>query len=273
MIRKFQEDDLDRVMQLWLSGNLEAHPFIPETYWISQYETVREQIPQADVFLYETEGVICGFVGLIGRYIAGIFVEKTCRAQGIGSLLLAYIKARSTAFSLQVYRDNQRAVAFYLREGFSVVSGDIDADTGAYALTMAWERDSAAANDWEHLYRAAMQVLRPREISPRMEAGGVAAALLTKGGQIYTGVCIDTACSLGMCAERNAIAHMLTCGEQEIVKILAVDAAGNILVPCGACREAMLQLGGRAEEIELLTDAREQRVRRLGELLPEWWGR
>ena len=68
---------------------------------------------------------------------------------------------------------------------------------------------------WERLYNAALQVQNPREISPFIEAGGVAAALLTKGGNIYVGVCIDTACTLGMCAERSAIANMITNGEHE----------------------------------------------------------
>lgn len=59
-------------------------------------------------------------------------------------------------------------------------------------------------------------------VSGYIEAGQVAAALMTKSGNIYTGICIDTACSLGMCAERNAIAHMLTCGESEIRKLAVV---------------------------------------------------
>ena len=65
---------------------------------------------------------------------------------------------------------------------------------------------------WEELYTAARKVQNARAISPFIDAGGVAAALLTKAGNIYTGVCIDTDASLGMCAERNAMACMITHG-------------------------------------------------------------
>ena len=66
---------------------------------------------------------------------------------------------------------------------------------------------------WQDLYNEAKSKLNPRVISPFIDAGRVAAALLTKGGNIYTGACIDTSCTLGMCAERNAIVNMITNGE------------------------------------------------------------
>ena len=65
---------------------------------------------------------------------------------------------------------------------------------------------------WEELYTAARKVHNHRALSHFIAAGGDAAALRTKAGNIYTGVCIDTAASLGMCAERNAIACMITHG-------------------------------------------------------------
>lgn len=63
---------------------------------------------------------------------------------------------------------------------------------------------------------------------------------ITKAGNVYVGVCIDTACSLGMCAERNAIASMLTNGESQIDKIVAVMPNGKPCEPCGSCREYMM---------------------------------
>ena len=78
---------------------------------------------------------------------------------------------------------------------------------------------------WDKLYNAAVKVQNSRKISPFIDAGGVAAAILTKQGNIYVGVCIDTACTLGMCAERNAIANMITNGESRIDKVVAVMMA------------------------------------------------
>lgn len=126
---------------------------------------------------------------------------------------------------------------------------------------------------WDKLYNAAIKVQNDRTVSPFVDAGGVAAALVTKAGNIYVGVCIDTACTLGMCAERNAIANMITNGESKIDKIVAVMGSGGVGSPCGACREFMRQLDENSGEIEILTDYEKKTTVRLDELVPDWWGK
>lgn len=127
-------------------------------------------------------------------------------------------------------------------------------------------------NIWDKLYNEARRVQNDRVISPFIEAGGVAAALITKAGNIYVGVCIDTASTLGMCAERNAIANMITNGESQIDKIVAVMPDGKVGSPCGACREYMMQLDKDSGEIEILLDLESKKTIRLKELIPDWWG-
>ena len=128
-------------------------------------------------------------------------------------------------------------------------------------------------NVWDTLYKKALEVQNGRVISPFVDAGGVAAAILTVSGNVYVGVCIDTACSLGMCAERNAIANMITHGENEIDKVVAVMSDGRVGSPCGACREMMMQLSPRSDEIEILTDIESKATVKLGDLMPDWWGK
>lgn len=125
---------------------------------------------------------------------------------------------------------------------------------------------------WNDLYNAACKVQNDRKVSPFIDAGGVAAALITKAGNIYVGVCIDTACSLGMCAERNAIANMITNGESQIDKIVAVMPNGKLGTPCGACREYMMQLDANSGDIEILLDLDNRKTVLLKELIPNWWG-
>lgn len=127
-------------------------------------------------------------------------------------------------------------------------------------------------SEWEKLYSEAKKAQNNRVISPFVEAGGVSAALLTKNGNIYTGVCIDSACSLGMCAERNAIASMITNGESKIKKIVAIMSNGEIGLPCGACRELMMQLDKDSGDIEILLDLEKNKTIFLKDLLPNWWG-
>ena len=126
---------------------------------------------------------------------------------------------------------------------------------------------------WDILYEKALEVQNGRVISPFVDAGGVAAAILTKKGNIYVGVCIDTCCSLGMCAERNAIANMITNGESEIDKVVVVMSDGGVGSPCGACRELMMQLSSESYKIEILTDKEAKTTVTLGEMMQEWWGR
>ena len=125
---------------------------------------------------------------------------------------------------------------------------------------------------WKKLYEEARKVQNGRTVSPFIEAGGVAAAILTKAGNIYVGVCIDTACTLGMCAERNAIANMITHGESKISKVVAVMPDGSVGSPCCACREMMMQLDADSGEIEFLMDVETEATVKLKELVPDWWG-
>lgn len=127
-------------------------------------------------------------------------------------------------------------------------------------------------NIWDELYDAAKAVLNARRVSDYVTCGEVAAAILSRSGRIYTGICIDTCSTLGICAERNAIFNMLTNGEQEIDKVLCILPDGSNGAPCGACRELMVQLmPGRYKEIEIMLDYSTGRTIKLGEITPEWW--
>lgn len=141
MIRRFETKDTKRVMQIWLEANIETHDFVPSEYWRSHYQSVQEQLLQADIYVYEHDNEIQGFVGMTDDYLAGIFVDKKFRSMGIGKCLLECVKKNYSSFSLNVYQKNRRALNFYLREGLSVVSKEVDEDTGETDYTMMWNKD------------------------------------------------------------------------------------------------------------------------------------
>ena len=125
---------------------------------------------------------------------------------------------------------------------------------------------------WTELQNAAISVIKPRQVSRIIEAGGVAAAVESKSGNIYNGVCVDTACTLGVCAERNAIFNMITNGEDELNRVIAVSSNGKVVPPCGACRELMVQLmPENYKNIQIMIDYDKNRIITLNELTPEWW--
>lgn len=138
MIRNFEPRDLGRVMELWLEGNLDAHGFVPASYWTSNAPVVRELLMQAELTVWEEDGVVRGFAGMQDDYLAGIFVDKAYRSAGVGKQLLDHVKAAHPAFTLNVYKRNEGAVAFYLREGLAVLEEGVDPDTGEADHTMKW---------------------------------------------------------------------------------------------------------------------------------------
>ena len=122
---------------------------------------------------------------------------------------------------------------------------------------------------FEELYVRARSVLNPRRLSADAEAGSVGAALLGASGAVYVGVCIDTSCSMGFCAEHAAAAAMVTAGENRVLKMVAVAADGRILPPCGRCREFISQLHDENLATEVLVE--DGVIVALRDLLPFDW--
>lgn len=121
----------------------------------------------------------------------------------------------------------------------------------------------------ETLIQKAKEVAKPVTLSTKASAGNVGAALITEAGNIYTGICIDTCCSMGFCAEHNAIGSMLTQGEKNIVTIVAVNSEGKIYAPCGRCREFISQISEYNLNTKVLLDG--GRTSSIAQLLPELW--
>jgi cytidine deaminase len=127
-----------------------------------------------------------------------------------------------------------------------------------------------STKSFENLFQIAVATVNERQISSNSWAGSVAAAILTDKGNVYTGVCIDTPCSMGFCAEHAAIAAMVTAGETRIVKLTAVmGRTGKAIPPCGRCREFICQIDDENDKCEVLLD--EGRIVTIGELLPDRW--
>lgn len=131
---------------------------------------------------------------------------------------------------------------------------------------------------WTKLLEAAKKEYHPEDLSPFFYSNHVACAIEAEDGTIYTGFCIEGASGvLNLCAERVAAINMIVNSHQTFIKRILVmrDKApyeeGNFL-PCGACREFLMQLDIRNQETEILTDYEMRKTIRLGELIPKWWG-
>ena len=139
MIREFQRDDINKVADIWLDTNIKAHNFIPAEYWKSNFKSVKEALLLAEVYVYEYDTGIQGFIGLNDEYVEGIFVSGEMQSQGIGARLLNYIKNNRDKLSLSVYQKNSRAISFYQREGFEIQCEALDEATGEKEYVMIWQ--------------------------------------------------------------------------------------------------------------------------------------
>ena len=123
--------------------------------------------------------------------------------------------------------------------------------------------------DFLKLIEEAKKIAYKKTLSEYASCGHVGCALLTKKGNIYTRICIDSNCALGNCAEYAAIADMLKNNESEIDKIVAYSAKEKIYAPCGRCRELIRMINTLNLETKVMVD--EDKVYKLKDLLPEMY--
>lgn len=119
------------------------------------------------------------------------------------------------------------------------------------------------------LRQIAQKFAGERRLNDFIEYGGVAAAIETVNGNIYTGISIDTACSMGFCAEHSAVAEMLKHGESRIKSMVAVDGNGHAVPPCGRCRELISQLS--KHNLQTIIEVKDGVFVTLAAILPYDW--
>lgn len=241
-------------------GLFSDNELIGELHAKYKSDDVREAVPNKRTYLY------------------GFRIRGNMQNRGLGKMLLQNVlatlsKRGYSEFTIGVENDNNRAKHIYDSFGFTeIIARKYEVYQGdGYEYNLYLMR-CVVDKVWTEMYKAAKSVQNGRKISDYIEAGGVAAAVLSSSGKIYTGVCIDTCSTLGICAERNAIFNMITNGEQEISKVLAIMPDGKTGAPCGACRELMVQLMPDSnKDIEIMLDYEKEKIVTLGELTPEWW--
>lgn len=138
MIRKLKETDINKVAEIWLDTNIKAHDFIPEKYWKDNFNMVKDMFPRSEIYIYENGKIIQGFIGMENDYIAGIFVSSEAQSQGIGKVLLDFVKTKKEKLRLNVYQKNTRAIQFYQREGFKIQNENLDINSGEKEYMMTW---------------------------------------------------------------------------------------------------------------------------------------
>ena len=140
MIKELDISKIDNIMKIWLETNIIAHDFISEDYWRLNYDLVKKVLPESTVFVYEEDGEIKGFVGIVEKsYIAGLFVATGYQSNGIGSRLIEKCKECYPILKLDVYAKNLKAITFYKKHGFKIDCEKENDETKETEYSMIWE--------------------------------------------------------------------------------------------------------------------------------------
>ena len=140
MIRKFEKNDINAVMEIWVNENIRTHNFIVKEYWKDNYEYVKDILPKADIYVYILYEQVVGFVGTNNNYVEGIFVDINNQHSGIGTSLLDRIKEDKDNLTLNVYKKNANAIKFYEKNNFIITSENMDKNTNEIEYTMTWRK-------------------------------------------------------------------------------------------------------------------------------------
>lgn len=141
MIRTLRTEELDKAVSIWYSASIKAHDFIPEEYWSSQKQNMRDlYLPNCESWVYEADSLILGFVSYYEGGIPAIFVDPKSQSQGIGTQLLDHLKNNYSKLTLTVYAENEKTHQFYIHQDFSDVGKCICEHTGKEQFEMCWTK-------------------------------------------------------------------------------------------------------------------------------------
>lgn len=142
MIRKMENNNIDKIMEIWLKTNIEAHNFINKEYWEENFNLVKnEYLPVSETFIFEENDIIKGFISILNKdFIGALFIDLKYQNQGIGKILVDYCKDLYKELSLSVYKENVKATNFYLKNDFKIISEELETSSNKLEYKMNWEK-------------------------------------------------------------------------------------------------------------------------------------
>lgn len=140
-IRSNKKTEINKLVEIWYEGSLRAHDFIDKNYWKSQKKEMGEKyIPMSETYVVSNEKDVVGFVSMIDNYLAALFIDVQHQGGGYGKGLLDFIKRQRENIQLKVYKKNNKAVDFYMKNGFVIKEETLDEQTSEEEFLMEWEK-------------------------------------------------------------------------------------------------------------------------------------
>ena len=137
MIRKYKQGDLNEVLDAWFSASQVAHPFLSQDFFEQERRNIRDlYLPNSETWVFELDGVVVGFIALIGNEVGAIFVDAKFHGQGIGRALVDKAGSVRDVLELDVFKDNLVGRKFYEKYGFRQVDEHLHEETGFMQLRL-----------------------------------------------------------------------------------------------------------------------------------------
>lgn len=138
-IRSNKKTEINKLVEIWYEGSLIAHDFIDKDYWKSQRMEMEEKyIPMSETYVVSNEKGVVGFISMIDNYLAALFIDVKHQGEGYGKRLLNFIKSQRENIQLKVYKKNNKAIDFYLKNGFVIKEELLDKLTAEEEFLMEW---------------------------------------------------------------------------------------------------------------------------------------
>lgn len=140
MIRRYAQGDLEALLDTWYAASQVAHPFLDDEFFQTERENIPNiYLPMADTFVYEKDGVVVGFIALIGNEVGAIFVHPLHHNQGIGRALMDHARNLRGILEVEVFKANRIGRDFYRRYGFAFMDEHVHEETGEALLRLVYD--------------------------------------------------------------------------------------------------------------------------------------
>jgi len=143
---KVDSNDLTGVMSSWENASKMAHPFLTEKFLDTERHNIPNvYLPNTETWVADFDGVVIGFIALMGNEVGAIFVEPEFHGTGVGLSLMNKAQQIHGDLEVEVFDENSIGRKFYSSYGFNLLTEKIHAPTGNKVLRLKFTDNKRGA--------------------------------------------------------------------------------------------------------------------------------
>lgn len=140
MIRLMNHNEIDKIMDIWITAIVSSHRFIDQSFWLKQYHKVKQKLIDTPAYVICEQNQIVGFAMIAEYKYIAVYVISSKQEKGFGSLLIEYLKQRSDVLQAEVYIKNTASLHFFKKHGFEIISQQKNLDSHQMQNLLQWHK-------------------------------------------------------------------------------------------------------------------------------------